>query len=390
MPKKEILILGAGVSGLYSAFLLKQAGIPSLILEGNSEAGRKLCLTGGGYGNLTNTHISPENYVGQDPNFTQYALKKFPYKKALDLFYTLDIPLEERDFGQIFSLIPATAIRDRLSHNLNIINECEIYKARYNNSIFSLESSKGTFSSQQVILALGSSAYPQINASSRGLDIADDFDLAYTEFTPALTPFILPHSSPLRTLSGISLDVEISLANKKYIRPLLFTHTGISGPAVLLLSLYHKRNTEIEINFLPNKSCIDLCHDIAHGKLLLKNLLSRYMPDRLVFALLSEELLQKKVAELSKKERQKIVECVHKHTIRDFELASLQKAEVAKNGILTKEINPQTMEALTKENLYITGEVMDITGHLGGYNIHWALASAYIAVQDICKKYKLV
>ncbi len=386
----DCIVLGAGVSGLYLGYLLKKARKSSvLILEANNDAGRKLTLAGGGYGNLTNKNIDSSKYYGQDVSFCNYALKKFPYKKALDLFYELDIPLEERDFGQIFSLIPAHKIADRLSYGLSIEYNCEIYKVekiQHNSKeIFQIHTSKGFYYAHKLIIATGSSAYPQINASDIGLKIAKSFSLSVKPFEPALTPILLEKKSNLLSLSGISLDVGITLQNKKLIRPLLFTHTGLSGPAILLLSLYHSVNDKIIIDFLPQISCIELCHEVSHGKLLLKNLLSRYLPDRLIYALVSEEILNKKVAELSKKQRQELFEAINKRLFENIEFASFVKAEAAKNGILTHQFDEKTMEAKSVENLFAIGEVLDITGQLGGYNIHFALASAHVLAQKLLK-----
>ncbi len=385
----DILILGAGVAGLHAGYLLQKAKHNSfLILEGNDEPGRKLTVAGGGYGNLTNTNISTENYVGQDSSFTTYALQQFPFKKAIELYENLQIPLEERDFGQVFSLIPAWKIRDRLTYVLPIEYNCQIQAIEYINNIYHVNTSKGLYKAKNIILATGSSAYPQLNASDIGLDLARDLSLEYKNFVPALTPFILPSSSPLARLAGISIDVGIEVNNKKIIRPLLFTHTGLSGPAILLLSCYYKEkeNNSFIIDFMPNNDIIDLCHDNANGKLLVKNLISKFMPDRLMFALIPEELDNRKVAELSKKDRLRLQESINKCNISEFKLAPLEKAEAAKNGILTTQLNPKTMQANKYPNLYIVGEVMDIVGHLGGYNIHWALASSYTAIKHLLTK----
>ncbi len=387
---ENIIILGAGVSALFLGYLLRKSGRSSLLLEINKEAGRKLAIAGGGYGNLTNKHISYKNYYGKNNAFASYALKKFPYKKALDLFYQLDIPLEERDFGQIFSLIPAYKIADSLSYGLDIEYECEIYSAKQivyqEKEIFEIKTSKGNFYSKHLVISTGSNAYPQINASDIGLKIAKSFNLSVKEFEPALSSLILEEKSPLRALSGISLDVGITIDNKKIIRPLLFTHTGLSGPAILLLSLYHSNGGSFVIDFLPQFSCIELCHEVSHGKLLLKNLLSRYLPDRLMYALVSEELLNKKVAELSKKQRMLLVELVNKKVFDKLTFSSLSKAEAGKHGIYTDALCEESMQVKSVENLYAIGEVLDITGQLGGYNIHFALASAFLAFNSLLQK----
>ncbi len=386
----DVIILGAGASGLYAGLLLEQANIKNyLLLEGNRKAGTKLSVSGGGKGNLTNKFISTENYIGKEPQFTEYALKKFTYKKALELFKNLDIPLEERDFGQIFSTISAREIRNDIAYSLPIEHECEILKVKdsTNKEFFIISTNKGEYKAKKIIIATGSTAYPQLGASNIGLKIAKDYGLEYKNFEPALTPFILEKSSPLLGLSGISVDVGIQLNNKKLIRPLLFTHTGFSGPAILLLSCYYE-SQEMQINFLPNESIKALCHDVNHGKLLLKNLLFRYMPDRLALALIPAELHNKKVAELSKKERESLEKSIHFHVLDNFTLDGLEKAEACKNGILTKEVDNTKMQAHKRKNMYIIGEVLDVLGQLGGYNLHFAFASAHCAVNAILEDLK--
>ncbi len=384
----DIIILGAGASGLYAGLLLEEANIKNyLILEANRKAGTKLSLTGGGKGNLTNKYISTQNYIGEDPQFVEYALKKFSYKKALELFKKLDIPLEEREFGQIFSTISARDIRNDMAYPLPIEHECEILKVKdsLDKEYFIISTDRGEYKAKKIILATGSIAYPQLGASNIGLKIAKDYGLEYKNFEPALTPFILEKSSLLLGLSGISVDVGIKLAGKDLIRPLLFTHNGLSGPAILLLSCYYK-SQEMQINFLPKENIKALCHDVAHGKLLLKNLLFRYMPDRLALALIPDELHNKKVAELSKKERENLEKSIHVYTLDNFKLDGFEKAEACKNGILTKEIDNQTMQSYKRKNMYIIGEVIDILGQLGGYNLHFAFASAYCAIMAIKKE----
>ncbi len=379
----ELLILGGGTAGLYAGYLLKNADYTSFkILEKNRVEGRKLCIAGGGYGNLTNTQISTKNYVGQDPTFAKYALNKFPSKKALALFNDLEIPLEERDFGQIFSTVKATEFRDKLARNLPLVNNCDIISVSYNNNTFSVQTSKGQFLSKKLIIATGSSAYPQINASEIGLEIAQRMGLQVLEFSPVLTPFMLPHTSPLSKLAGICLDVGIEIHKQKIIRPMLFTHTGVSGPAILLLSCYYPDQPVI-IDFLPNENIKELCHAPSNGKLLVKNLLCRLLPDRLAYALTPWNLQDKKVAELSKSERTILENAIHFHELDNVDPASLVKAEAARNGILTHGLNEKTYQAKNNPHLYAVGEVIDITGQLGGYNIHFALASAFCAVQSI-------
>ncbi len=384
----DLLILGGGTAGLFAGYLLKNKGFSNFyIVEGNREPGKKLTVAGGGYGNLTNKYISHENYVGQDIEFTKHALKKFPFKKALDLFDALEIPLEERDFGQIFSLIKASEIRDDLACGLPIFYNCDIISASYNNGVFTVETSRGALKAKKILLATGSSAYPQINGTDIGLKIGEDLGLESIPFEPALTPFTLPRNSVLYNLAGISVDVGIEINKKKLIRPMLFTHTGISGPAILLLSCYYSKEYKnpFKLNFLPSTNIIDLCHAPENGKLLVKNLLCRYLPDRLAFALIPQELQNKKVAELSKAQRIILENSINKHELSNIELAPLIKAEAAKNGILTKNLDAKTMQALHNKNLYVVGEVMDITGHLGGYNIHWALASTYCFYSEFIK-----
>ncbi len=387
----EILILGGGASGLYAGFLLEEAGIKNyLILENNKKAGYKLSITGGGMANLTNKDISIDNYVGAEPEFVRNALSHFSYKKALHLFKKLDIPLEERDFGQIFSRISAKEIRDILAYPLAIEHECEILKVEdsKDKEYFCVRTSKGQYEARKIVLATGSIAYPQLNASDIGLKIAKYYNIEYKPFKPALTPFILQKSSKLLGLSGISIDVGIHLGKKEIIRPLLFTHSGLSGPAILLLSCYYN-DLDMKINFLPKEDIKALCHDTAHGKLLLKNLLCRYMPDRLAFALLDENLQNKKVAELSKKEREYLSKTIHSYNLDDIVLDGFEKAEAAKNGILTKEIDNSTMQVKKRKNMYVIGEVLDILGHLGGYNLHFAFASASLCVHSIIKDLKI-
>jgi len=388
--KIDVIIIGAGASGLMSAIHAAKRGCRTLIIDHLSRAGKKILLSGGGKCNITNRNISSADYYGIDIAFCKYALKHFPTASTLRLLQEAQIAIEERDYGRIFCKKGAYEVVDYLVRTAEQLGVCfrmntQISEVRHVNDVFVVDCCEQLFEAKHLLVASGGLAFPQIGATELGYTLAKKFGHTIVPLKPALAGFILPPTSPLRNLQGISLDVRIQFKGKSQIieEPLLFTHQGISGPAALQASCLWEADDTLHLDFLPSNDVVSQMHYPENGKLQVKKLMTRFLPERLVKALIPEQLSDRKVAELSKKNRQIIARAIHAQPVMPDTVDSFAKAEVTLGGVSTQEINPKSMESLLLKGLYFSGEVIDITGRLGGYNIHWAFASGYVAGENM-------
>jgi predicted Rossmann fold flavoprotein len=386
----DVIITGAGASGLMAAIEAAKRGRRTLIIDHAKRAGRKLLVSGGGKCNITNTHISASDYFGTDNSFCRYALKQFTTDSILDMLRKANIKTEKREHGRIFCKKSADEIVSYLlktleNHGVHFSLNEEVSNVSCTTH-FQVKCESGTqYESQHLLVATGGLAWPQIGATNLGYRIAKQFGHKVTLLKPALTGFILPQDSPLSNLHGISLDVQIRIKGKSPVieEPLLFTHRGISGPSVLQASCFWEKNDIVTINFLPSEDVISQMHEPCNGKLTVKNLFTHFLPERLVKAIIPDNLSGRKVAELGKKDRNAIAEYIHSFPVCPDSVEGFSKAEATIGGVHTEGINPESMESRLLKGLFFSGEVVDITGRLGGYNIHWAFASGYVAGQHV-------
>lgn len=419
MMTHQVIILGGGASGLFCAANLAERGLSVLLLEGQGRLGRKLLLSGGGKCNITNLQLSPVNYLSENPEFCAPALDAFGPEQMLGFLREQKIALEEREYSQIFCRRGAQELRDALlrlcgqasSTSFNsltkaatgpktateiLLNQKNIRVSALREAgapeLFKVACEGGVFSAPNLVVATGSGAWPKSGATDFGQKLALSFGHSLVPARPALTPLAMPKTWPLHGLSGIDLPVRLGVRASAPVtaplttpftamtpvfeRPLLFTHNGISGPACLQISGYLQAGETLWIDFLPQTSCEELFNQAGSGKVLLGNLLARYLPERLVAALVPQNLRQRKTAELSRAGREEVSAAVHRHEVVPLR-PSFERAEAARGGVCTLEVCPRTMESLKQKGLFFCGEVLDVCGQLGGYNLHWAFASAY-------------
>jgi predicted Rossmann fold flavoprotein len=388
----DLIILGAGASGLMAAIQAAGRGRRVLVLDHAKEAGKKLLVSGGGKCNVTNRQITVSDYFGMNSAFCSDALKRFTAGMTLDLLRNADIQTEERDYGRVFCKKNASAIVSHLVHTaeksgVHFVFNTTISEVSYM-ACFHVkceERPSETCKGSHLLVATGGLARPQLGATNLGYVIARQFGHKISPLRPALTGFILPQDSPLMNLQGISLDVRLQIKGKGFVieEPLLFTHKGISGPSVFQASCFWEKGDVVTVNFLPSGDLISQMHDPSNEKLIVKSLIVRFLPERLVRAVIPDHLSDRKIAGLSRKDRKTIAEYIHSYTVCPEGTEGFSKAEVTLGGVSTDQINPKTMESLLQKGLFFTGEVIDITGKLGGYNIHWAFASGYVAGQSV-------
>lgn len=394
----DLIILGAGASGLMAARMAGLLGLTTLVIDQAAQAGNKLSIAGGGKGNVTNRILDPTWYGGENPLFVRNALKAYRTEAVLDLLGHYAIPWEERDHGRIFCTVPSRKLAEALQEEakkrgVRFVFGQQILSIEYqpqgDGKSFSLRTEKHSFHARNILIALGGPAWPQIGASLRGTELAHQLGHRCVPVRPVLAPLIMPESWPLHGLAGISCEARLAVAKRSFTDALLFTHKGLSGPAALQASCFLGKEeplgSELTIDFLPQASVLELLHAPENGKLLTQSLFEKLLPSRLVQSLLPFGLGNKKVAELSKKERLLLEKALQKHTVKPLRSEGLHKAEASAGGVDTREVCPKTMRSLLCEQLYFAGEVLDVHGLLGGYNIHWAFASASAAVKAIKK-----
>ena len=385
----DVIIIGAGASGLMASIFAAKRGRKVLILDHADKAGKKILVSGGGKCNFTNRYISVNDYFGYNNSFCKYPLKHFTTESVLKILKEADIEIEERDFGRLFCKKSAVEIVSYLvgeakKAGVHFFLNANISEVSFA-TCFCIRCEDKQYESSHLLVATGGLAWPQIGATNFGYVVAKQFGHKIAPLKPALAGFILLQDSPLMNLQGISLNAQLQIVDKSPAveEPLLFTHKGISGPAALQLSCYWEKDDVITINFLPSENVISEMHKPGNGKKSVGRLLMQFLPERLVKAIVPNEFAERKVAELGKKCRNIIAGYIHSFPVHPCAIEGFSKAEATLGGVLTDEINPKNMESLLMKGLYFSGEVIDITGKLGGYNIHWAFASGFIAGQKI-------
>ena len=380
----DVLILGAGASGLMCALTAAGRGRRVALVDHAVSPGRKIVVSGGGKANFTNLHMDIDNFVGQAPEFCEPALAQFPPQRMLDFFASHDLAWEEREHGQLFGRAQAgvlvdALVRDCAKGKYRFFLEQRIIAVEKHGDGFCVRLEGRELHSASLVLALGSPAWPQVGATEAGSHWARQLGHSVSPFRPVLAPLRMPASWPLHGLAGISLSATLSTGGYVRTDDVLFTHDGLSGPAALHASCHWCAGQPLTVDFLPHTALSALLDAPECGKLLPRTLFSRHMPQRLADALLPAELARRKIAELSRAARNALCAAVHAHTVIPEGTAGMRRAEAAAGGVRTDELDPWSMESLRSPGLYIIGELVDIAGHLGGYNLHWAWASGALA-----------
>jgi predicted Rossmann fold flavoprotein len=383
----DTIILGAGAAGLLCAATAGQRGRRVALLDHGSLPGRKILISGGGRCNFTNIHCEPNRFLSQNPHFAKSALALYTPRHFIELIEKYNIPYHEKTLGQLFCDHSAHAILNLL------LAECEKGKVEHvpnahsiqverNSSGFRIQCAQGEFHSQSLVIAAGGLSIPKLGATSFGYDLARQFGLSIIEPRPALVPLLLGGKEADWTqLAGVSTLVRVTTPGTKtsFVEKLLVTHRGLSGPAILQISSYWKPGNPIEIDF-----ALDLERDrkimtpVFEGRrdaATLLKALREYLPQRL-----AEHLSQ--VAAPKGWSNPALEACeqnLRRYPLHPTGTEGFSKAEVTAGGIDTAHLQARTMEARNIPGLFFIGEVVDVTGHLGGFNFQWAWASAVAA-----------
>jgi predicted Rossmann fold flavoprotein len=384
--KYDVVIIGGGAAGLFCAITAGRRGRRVLVIEHNAEVGRKIIISGGGRCNFTNTGTGPENFISENPHFCRSALARFTPADFVELVRRHRIRFYEKKLGQLFCRESSRQIVEMLLRECRaacaeVRTNCRVESVA-KDADFDLITSGGRISARSLVIASGGLSFPKIGASDFGYRIAAQFGIARTETRPSLVALVL-EGVAYPGLAGISADAVVSTANASFRENILFTHRGLSGPAVLQISNYWQPSVPINVDLLPEDDAIELLTTHGSARRSVANALAVHLPKKLADALLPKHLSQKRAGELSKKEIEAVSDAVHSHRFRFRETEGYGRAEVTLGGVSTRELSSQTMEALKVPGLYFIGEVVDVTGWLGGYNFQWAWSSAFAAGNSV-------
>jgi len=394
----DVIIIGAGAAGLMCAGTAGRRGRRVLIIERNHRPGNKILISGGGRCNFTNLNVDPGCFISDNPHFCKSALKRFSQQDFIAMVERHGIPIQERGQGQLFCRDSAGDILRMLlaecdQAGVRIRTSCEITSIAANENSgprrFLLSTAKGGFSATALVVATGGLSLPGLGAGGFGYDIARQFGLRILPTRAGLVPFRFSDGfkAVSARLAGISLEAALGIAGKTFSGSVLFTHRGLSGPAALQLSNYWMPGDAITMNVLPG---IDpewhRRQKQAHPKALLRNLLAQHLPKRLVQELQTlfwQPWADKPLAGLPDAELVRIAGELSHWQLKPAGTEGYRTAEVTLGGVDTRELSSKTMESRIRPGLYFIGEVVDVTGHLGGFNLQWAWSSGHAAGQFV-------
>jgi predicted Rossmann fold flavoprotein len=426
MHEWDVIIIGAGAAGLFCAIEAGKRGRKVLVIEHADRVGKKIAISGGGRCNFTNTSVSADNFVSRNPHFCKSALARYTPADFIALVEKHGIAYHEKKLGQLFcdgssQQIIGMLLRECDDASVEIRCGCEVHLVnhrvdRHETSAersFMLETSQGTFQSSSLVIATGGLSIAPLGATDFGYRIARQFGLRIEETRAGLVPLTLPAQiqKQLAALSGVSIDALVTCPESpdspSFRENILITHRGLSGPAILQVSNYWRPGAFVSINLLPDEDVLEIISaariiegDSAqssaprsapgatktagpNSRIELVNLLSRYLPRRFAQAWCDLYGASRPLKQYNDKQLQEIADNIHRLQLTPAGTEGFRKAEVTVGGVSTADLSSQTMEARRVPGLYFIGEVVDVTGQLGGYNFQWAWASAFAAGQVV-------
>ena len=396
MRNFDVIIIGAGAAGLMCAQIAGKRGRSVLILEHTEKPAEKIRISGGGRCNFTNYYSNPSNFISNNSHFCKSIFSKYSQKDFIELVQSHKIAFHEKKLGQLFCNNTSQDIINMLlteckRSDVTLQLKTHIHTVKALKIGFKVNTKVGNsheiLECKSLVIATGGLSIPKIGASKLGYEIAKQFGLGVTALKPALVPLTFHSNFQSRcyALSGVSVDAEILIGKTSFREGLLFTHRGLSGPSVLQISSYWDQGAKITINLLPDLDLFSLIkqNKSEFPKKTLKTILYNHLPKRLVDDILSELDLNGKLADLSHEKLRFLSKRVQKWDVIPNGTEGYRTAEVTCGGVNVNDISAQTMEAKPQKGLYFIGEVIDVTGHLGGYNFQWAWSSGFVAGQDV-------
>jgi len=387
----DVVIVGAGAAGLMCAIEAGKRGRSVAVLEHNAQIGRKILISGGGRSNFTNLHTRPENFVSANPHFAKSALARYGPRDFLRLVERHGIPYHEKTLGQLFCDRSARDVTGMLQAECLAsgvrIETGSTVEAVQQDGEFVAETNRGIFRATALVIATGGLSLPKIGATPFGYTIARQFGLKIVDCRPALVPLVFSREDQAKyeDLAGVSAEVVAATGRHKFREKMLFTHRGLSGPAILQASTYWRPGETLDIDLLPGMDLIGLLRAgrSAGDRSEARTVIGRWLPKRLADRWFETHAQSKPLTALSDREIESISGGLHRWRVNPAGTEGYGKAEVTAGGVDTGELSSKTMGAKKVPGLYMIGEVVDVTGQLGGFNFQWAWASGYAAGQSV-------
>lgn len=390
----DVVVIGAGAAGLMCAFTAAARGRKVLLIDHANKAGKKILMSGGGRCNFTNMYTEPANFLSGNPHFCKSALARYTQWDFIEMVGRHGVPYHEKKLGQLFCDNKASDILGML------LDECEQagVDLRLDTSVQSIEkgelgyllqSSAGEFACQSLVIATGGLSIPTLGASGFGYQVARQFGHSVLPTRAGLVPFTITEpllKSMCESLSGTSVeDCLVSCNGQSFRENILFTHRGLSGPAILQVSSYWQPGDTIEINLLPHLDLVEWLDEQRRERpnTELKTLLGELFTRKMATLLAEHWFVSKPLKQYSAAELAEIAEKLSNWRVMPAGTEGYRTAEITIGGVDTREVSSKTMESLKAPGLYFVGEVLDVTGHLGGFNFQWAWASGYAAAQYV-------
>lgn len=393
MEKIDVIIIGAGAAGLMCAIEAGKRQRKVIVLDHANKPGKKILMSGGGRCNFTNTHTSPDHFISHNTHFCKSALSRYTPSHFIDLVKQYQIPFHEKTLGQLFC--------DNKSKDILalLLKECELagVEIRLNTDVqqiekltdhhFKIKSTRGDFHCQSLVIASGGLSIPSMGASPFGYKVAEQFGINIWPTRAGLVPLTLhlQEKEKISLLSGVSVDCLVSYQDIHFRENILFTHRGLSGPAILQISSYWEAGEEIMINLLPDLDLLDFLK-IQKKQLVQKQLnsiLALHLPKRVIETFIDPLIATKKLQNLSDDEIEQVAKKINAWQLKPNGTEGYRTAEVTLGGVDCDAISSKTMETNSVPGLYFIGEVLDVTGWLGGFNFQWAWASGWAAGQVV-------
>ena len=388
----DAVIIGAGAAGLMCAHIAGKRGKSVLVLEHAKRPAEKIRISGGGRCNFTNLHSSPSAFLSENPHFCKSVFSRYTQHDFISLVKSHHIDFHEKKLGQLFCDESAKQIIQML------LDECDEagVSIKLNSSVsqiseagnrYHLNTSIGQISTSSLVIATGGLSIPKIGATRFGYDIAKQFGLSVTDVRPALVPltFQAGFLEQCQQLAGLSVDADIRYGKTRFREGLLFTHRGLSGPSILQISSYWEEGGDISINLLPELDCFEMlkARKAETPKQELLTCLSEYLPRRLATSILEELGYAGRLADQADKKLRHLSERLNHWQVKPSGTEGYRTAEVTLGGVHLSGLSAKTMEAKNQKGLFFIGEVVDVTGHLGGYNFQWAWSSGFVAGEAV-------
>ena len=386
----DVIVIGAGAAGLMCAIESAKRNKKVLVLDHAKKIGEKIRISGGGRCNFTNLNTHPSKYISENPKFMISALNQYDQYDFIKLVESYNIKFHEKKLGQLFCDESSQQIIDLL------LSECEKYQVRINkefivedichsNELYNIKSVDHLLSCQSLVIATGGLSIPKIGASKFGYDIAKQFGLNVISTSPALVPLTFNEDilKICKELTGLSVDAVVSFGKTLFQEGMLFTHRGLSGPSILQISSYWKLKHEIQVNLSPDIDVYEflLQKKSSNSKQDVQSVISEIIPKRLSQIICDNLNVRGKIIDISNKLLNKLSLFINSWQLNPMGTEGYRTAEVTLGGVDTKEISSKTMMSVKHPGLFFIGEVVDVTGHLGGYNFQWAWSSGYVAGQ---------